>query len=108
MRLADKTLSKYTELNPNKAIDPAMIVLIVNLVSELVSMFQGCKQNPEQAQGIMNKPTLLQKIALGNILSKHVGFFNFKLKNELKEVLLSTGKSVTIEDVQEAYEEIAG
>lgn len=107
MRLKDKAITAYTDKHPNEVIDIGTIAIIADLVMELVSMFRECRQTPEQATNIMRRPTLVQKIALNSKISQKVGFFNFKLKNELKDALISAGSEATVDDVKEAYEKIS-
>lgn len=102
-QLKQKVKVKFTAKRPaNEAFDPAIIIVIAEIVTELVEVIQECVENREQALKVFQSPSLLQRFVLKRKVRQHLGWFGArKYGSDLQQALLETGKEVTREDLNE-------
>ena len=104
----DSATDNFVELNGNKAFDPAIIDVIATIVIDLIVMFQElCGQSAADAVATVRNPSWLTKIRLRYRLRQQLGRRDFRTHGRnLEKALLAVGKNITVEQMQELYEEV--
>jgi len=89
--------------------DPAIIIMIAEVVMELVMMLQeNCKKEPEEAMALCKKPTRLQRRVVKWTAIKIMGWRSFRQDggDDVVAAILSAGEEVSVEDLTRAYQEV--
>ena len=108
--IQDRALNNFADQNPNQAFDPTMIIVIYELIMEFLEMFTGswwCGQSPEDAADIVQHPTRMQRRLINIKVRRALGRRAYKQHG--KDVLVSllkTGKTGTVAEMKEAYENL--
>lgn len=105
--IVNKAKVNLAKNNPNAAFDPAIVMIIAEIVIELIEAFQTyCGQDPDGALDISRNPGWLQKRVLRKTAFNHLGFRGYvKHGRDVVQSMLDTGKELTLTDMQEAYNE---
>ncbi len=97
-----------SELDPKEgySLDPATIMLIATIVSEVIKMWRECKKNKEEAAKMATSPSRFERLALRQICVRTIGRREFyRSGDKLMESLLKNGQTLTPELVQQMYDE---
>jgi len=108
--VAHHALKNFAEMpdNKNKAIDPAFITLLMQIIMQLVASFQNCKKppTPPEALAMAKNPTFLQKLVVRRSVINTLGRRGFREHGEsVVSALLKTGKEVTETEVAELLDD---
>lgn len=87
--------------------DPASIIVIMEVITQVVKMLQDCKKPAKDAAGMMNKPTPMQKALVALYVARATGYAAYRdYGKDIVESLLHAGKTATPELVEVAYAEL--
>lgn len=100
--IAEIAQEEYVGKNDLAQIDPATIMVIMELIQQIVEMFANCKKTPEQATAMSRNPSALQKMVLRSRIRREMGRFDQKMF----DALLVTGTRVEEADMINAYSEL--
>ncbi len=105
MKLADfgDNVSKdYNNLNGGLAFDPATILVIIEVITEVMAMFEACNLDAAGVHKMTSSPSIFQKILLRRAVRNVVGTREFRKSGEnLVDALLNNGKRLTEADIKE-------
>ena len=107
--VANQVANNMPRKNGQAALDPAMIPVIIDVVSNLVVMFKNCNKTPGEAVKSSKNPSRWERAALNNAVRKQLGmgFFRFRREgDDLVEAVLKTGASATEPDMKDLYDEV--
>lgn len=107
--MANRVASNMPNKNGEASLDPAMIPVIIDIVSNLVVMFKNCNKTPIEAIKSSKNPSRWERAALNNAVRKQLGmgFFRFRREgDELVEAVMKTGKTMSEPDMKDLYDEI--
>jgi hypothetical protein len=96
------------EVNPTVAFDPATILAIIGLITQIIKLYQGCKQSPSEAADAMKEPNWWQRWRLRRLANQVVRQSGAKdvVVSHVVEGVLKQGKIVTVEEVEVMYKEV--
>lgn len=93
--------------NPTVAIDPATIFAIIGVITQVIKLYQGCKQTPTQAAEAMKEPNWWQRWRLRRLANQTIREHGIDVNvGDVVEGVLNQGKMVTTEEVTKMYEEV--
>jgi hypothetical protein len=97
-----------TKLSGTRAgFDPASIIVIIEVITQVIKMMQDCKKQPQDAANMMNKPTAMQVALVKLYTARAMGYKAYRdLGPEIVDSLLHAGKSATSTLVETAYSEL--
>lgn len=107
--VANKVANNMPRKNGEAALDPAMIPVIIDIVSNLITLFKSCNKAPGEAMKTAKSPSRWERIALNNEIRKQtgMGFFRFRREgSDLVEAVLKTGKDMNEPDMKDLYDEV--
>lgn len=107
--VANQVANNMPKKNGEAALDPAMIPVIIDIVSNLISLYKGCNRSPGEAVRSAKAPSGWDRVVLNQTIRKQLGmgFFRFRREGaELVEAVMKTGKSFTETDMKELYDEV--
>lgn len=105
--IKDKAVREFSSKNRNAAFDPAIIMVIADIIVQLVSAFQSCKKDNVEAVNIARNPTWLQRRMLRRKVRRELGARGWREHgHDIVESLLEAGKDVTPDEMQEAMDEL--
>jgi hypothetical protein len=91
------------------AIDPATLLLIVQLVMQVFKMLQECKKTPEEAVKVLHRPTLGQLLRLRRLVHNTLrerGVL-YAAREDLLHAMEEMGKTMQAHEVQSCYADSA-
>ena len=100
--------SHFAARNPNQAFDPAIIVMIAELVSQMVGILQdNCGEDPLEASRKVSNPSRLQKRLLKWRIRRTMGFRAYRKHGaDVYYALLKTGKGIDAQAMSDLYDEV--
>ena len=106
--LQQRAVDNLTDRNPNTLLDPSLFVLVAEMVAEILALLQDrCGQSPENATRLVRQPTRMQRRYVYRKLRREMGWRDFRTHGrDVYYSLVNTGKSVNVEEMREAYEEL--
>lgn len=104
-KLQDKTVDNFAAQNPGQAFDPAIIVMLADFVVIFLEIFQDCRAgNPLD---VANSPTWLQRRYAHRVVRRELGRREYRKHGAgIVKALLDTGRDLTKEDLEEAYQDL--
>lgn len=90
----------------NAAFDPATIMVIMEIITNIIQMFKDCKKTPEAAVEEAKAPSRWQRILLNSAVRRQIGRKEFRHDGDkIVSALLKSGGKVTVEDMADMYSE---
>lgn len=102
--IAGKTAVHYSSVSGNReaALDPATILSFIEIITKVVEMLKGCRQNPTTAANTVRNPGLFARIRLRNVVRDSMSRDDFRDHGEqIISALNKTGKDTSVEDLKE-------
>lgn len=101
---AEKAAKKFAP--ENAVLDPGTVSVFVDLIFQFIAAFQQCK-SAKEAHSDIKSPGLFQRIKARQILRDNMSRRDFRLNaDKFLDALYSTGKEMTVGDVEELYKEV--
>ncbi len=88
--------------------DPFVISVIIDVITELVKIYERCQKTPEDTVESMKNPGLIERWRLRRVIRKHVDddeAHNHLGRNLFKSTL-HVAKNLNQSDVEEMFEEV--
>lgn len=107
--VANQVANNMPKKRGEASLDPAMIPVIIDIVSNLITMFKGCNKTPGEAVKASKNPSRWERIALNQTVRKqlNMGFFKFRREgDELVDAVLKTGANASEPDMKDLYDEV--
>lgn len=102
--LAEK-LQGNLQTKQEVVIDPATIMLVITLVTEIVKAIQKCKAKPTDGLVLVNFPSEREKRVLKRKIRQKLGWRRYwKEGDAYYDATLKTGQNTTLEDLKNAYD----
>lgn len=91
----------------NAALDPAMIAVIMQIVTQLIDMFKNCKKKPADVPPAIKNPSVWERIVVRQQAIATMGRREFRQNggSELVDSVFAAGKDLTTPDVQKMFDE---
>ncbi len=109
---ATRVMVKSQGVDKAKAMDPLMMVAVLQALIELIKLWKSCKTNPEQAVDKIKKPGIVGKLAMRRII-RRVGKQRFSGREDLREHLAEmelaihkVGINTTPEEMKRIFDEV--
>lgn len=99
-----ENLVKTQKVDKVAAFDPTLIMVIIQLVQAAFEAFKNCKKEPVAATAVCNKPSLIERFLLKRMVSK--AGISSNLRGKVFEAMLETGKTLKVEELTAANEEL--
>ncbi len=98
-KLADNLSQKQQVM-----LDPATIILVATIVSEVIKMIKKCREKPEDSITLVNLPNEKEKRVLKRKIRKTLGWRkSFKEGDKYYNAVLDTGREATLQDLHEEF-----
>lgn len=93
---------------PNAAFDPAIILVIAELLIPLIEALQECFASTNEAVQAVNNPTLVQRLAVRMKVIGQMGRLEFRRNrgSEIVQAILDRGSDLSVNELEELYQEI--
>jgi hypothetical protein len=107
--LAVKAAGNYASASGEveAAFDPSWILLFAEIITEIFGMFESCGQDEEAAAKVCQNPSRVQKTLLRLRVRRSMGLrTSMRGVGQMVDAIEETGKTVTVEDVQLALQEV--
>lgn len=107
-RIAKNIAIEYAGISGDReaAIDPATVLVFIQLVMEIVNRIKECKKTPKDGAEMMQSPGLFQKMMLRKIVKDDMGRQDFRAKGEnVIAAILKHGRNINEQEVLELYQE---
>lgn len=104
--LATKIAKHYTSGSGDTqaALDPAFILLILDVIQQVVGLWRDCKKSHGDAVHQARNPSVWQKLALRRVVKEELGRAEFRARGDaLVEAMLKVGKEITIDDLNKVW-----
>lgn len=86
--------------------DPLTILAIINVISQVIKLYQNCQKTPAQAQAHMSGIGWWNRWKLSRIVNRTVPNDSSVNVDEVYNALLNHVKGVTVEDLGRLYNEV--
>lgn len=104
--IQDKAVDNFSNKHRGEAFDPAVIFSFGELIADFIARLQECRTVGE-ARELVRSPSRWQKRVLAVRVRKELGGREFRKNGrDVISSLLKTGESVSVEEIQEAYDEV--
>ena len=104
--IQDRAASDLASKNENFGFDPAIIMVIFDVIMELIQSLQDCRK-PQDAVAIAKSPTLLQKRLVALKVRRTMGRRAYRVDGQdVVDSILAAGQGVTVEEMEAAYNEV--
>jgi hypothetical protein len=107
VKFGEDVVKDYENLRGNGvAIDPATILIIMDVVVKVIDMLQSCKQNPDDVVKMTSSPSIFQRIVLRRVVKDVLGNREYRNSGtELVDSILSNAKKLNTDDVKEMFQD---
>ena len=104
--IQDKAVDNFSNKHRGEAFDPAVIFSFGELIADFIARLQECRTASE-AGAMVKSPSRWQKRVLAVRVRKELGGREFRKNGkDVIASLLETGKSTSVAEIQEAYDEV--
>lgn len=87
-------------------LDPILIALIIQIISEIIAMWQSCRKKPEEAVDNAKNPGILTMWIVRRLVNRHLD--GQEVKAEVRAALYEVGGKLTANEVSTMYAEVKG
>jgi hypothetical protein len=102
--LAERTQRYYQ--GTKVAIDPATIIMLIGVITEIIRIIQRCKQ-PEEVQICAVSPTDKEYRIISRAVRRKIGWIRwFREGTTITNAIFRVGMNSTVDEIKEAYKEI--
>lgn len=102
-----KVIEKYSVLTgkENAALDPAIILVVMQIVQEVIALLQNCRKTPADAIKSAKNPSLWERLVVRNTAIDTLGRREFRDNggSELVSSILSAGASLEVKEAEQLF-----
>jgi hypothetical protein len=109
--IAEKIQGDFIALNnsnseENLNLDPAVLLLIVEIAVQIINLYQDCGKDDAEAAGMANKPSVFQRALLRRIVRNNLGNAEYRrYGDDLVNAFISQGRNIDPESMGAMFEE---
>lgn len=85
--------------------DPAIILMIIAAVVELIKMWRECRKEPEEALDSAQRPGIITRWIMRRVLRRNLGKKYDEFGDDVKEALLEVARDTSVEEMKQMYDE---
>ena len=82
------------------SIDPALVVIIAQIVLEVLKLVNSCRETPASFQEMCNSPTDFQRLILRRSVKEHLDTEDKSLTRGLADAIIERAGSLTAEELE--------
>lgn len=96
--LEDKAAAVASHGSTEVVVDPATILAIINILIQIVKLYQSCQKTPAEAKAHMSRPGWLSRLRVRRMVR------DLKDPERVAEGLLHQGKILTVEEIEQLFQ----
>tara|TARA_R110000824_G_scaffold9415_3_gene42088 strand:+ start:4513 stop:4854 length:342 start_codon:yes stop_codon:yes gene_type:complete len=82
------------------SIDPALVVIVGQIVLEVLRLINSCKETPQSFKGMCSKPTLLQRAIIRRAVKEHLNIDDKSVTKRLSAAIIDRAGSLSVEELE--------